>query len=81
MLGAAGMRAAEIIVAVASDYGLGKGDLVGRSRRFPVVRARQEAMWRLRTLRGLSLAQIGRMLGGRDHTTILHGVRRHEARL
>jgi hypothetical protein len=40
----------------------------------PVVRVRHELMWLLRDLTYLSLAEIGRWIGGRDATTVQHGV-------
>jgi hypothetical protein len=40
----------------------------------PVVRVRHELMWLLRDLTFLSLVEIGRLIGGRDATTVQHGV-------
>jgi hypothetical protein len=51
------------------------------SRKIQFVKARQEAAYRLRLELGYSLPQIGRLLGKRDHTTILHAIRRHEKNL
>jgi hypothetical protein len=45
-----------------------------------IVRLRQKAMYRMHRELGWSLPRIGRMLN-RDHTTVLHGVRRHEFNL
>lgn len=75
-------KAREILAAVACCHGLAVSDLTGPSRRPHVVAARQEAMRRLRAeaWRRFSMPEIGRMLGGRDHTTVLHGLRRHAAR-
>ena len=42
--------------------------------------ARQEAMYRLYTELGLSSTRIGQILGGRAHTTILHGINAHKQR-
>lgn len=53
----------------------------GDSRKIRFVKARQEAAYRLRLELGYSLPQIGRLLGKRDHTTILHAIRRHEKNL
>ena len=53
----------------------------GDSRKFRFVKARQEAAYRLRLELGYSLPQIGRLLGKRDHTTILHAIRRHAKNL
>jgi len=47
--------------------------LKGRSRNAEVALPRQIAMFLLREEIGISLPQIGELLGGRDHTTVLHG--------
>ena len=44
------------------------------------VRARQVAIYLTRELTDLSLPQIGRLYGGRDHSTVLNSIRRVEAR-
>jgi chromosomal replication initiator protein len=62
----------------ARAYGAGIGDLVGQSRRSALVRPRHIAMWIARRATNQSLPQIGRAFGGRDHTTVLHAVRRIE---
>jgi hypothetical protein len=49
-----------------------------RRTRGAVMQARFECCWRAREETGLSLPQIGQMLGGRDHTTILHSVRMYQ---
>ncbi len=50
------------------------------SRSKHIVAARQEAMYRVRKERtDMSLPMIGRVFGGKDHTTILHAVRKIEA--
>jgi chromosomal replication initiator protein len=46
-----------------------------------LVHARQEAMYRLRTEKNLSLSAIGRELGKRDHTTVIHGIKQHKKRI
>ena len=70
----------EIIASVASKYGLTIMELKGdrRSRRVSVPR--QEIMYRAYTETGASLPTIGRSLGDRDHSTVLFGIRSHEAR-
>jgi hypothetical protein len=45
------------------------------------VEARQEAAFRLNKELGFSLKQVGNMLGRRDHTTVLHAIRRYEKNL
>jgi len=39
---------------------------------------RREAMWRARKLSGLSYTLLGKLFGGRDHSTVLHNVRAYE---
>ena len=69
-----------IIWLVAKDEGITVPALKGQSRMRDVCAARQRIFWLARALTGLSYPQIGRFLGKRDHTTILHGVRSHAAR-
>ncbi|MDI7277441.1 MAG: chromosomal replication initiator protein DnaA [Anaerolineae bacterium] len=67
---------AQIIEAVCRHYDVSREDLVRRRRNRDIVIARQMAMYLLREEAGLSLSQIGHELGGRDHTTVLHGCER-----
>lgn len=53
-------------------------DIRSQRRTKVVVRARQIAMYLAKTLTGQSLPEIGRRFGGRDHTTVLHAVRKIE---
>lgn len=53
--------------------------LDGQGRTRVIVAARQFAMWRVRTELGISLPEIGKRFGNRDHTTVLHAVRTVEA--
>ncbi|MGN7099329.1 helix-turn-helix domain-containing protein [Brevundimonas diminuta] len=67
---------------VAASYDLPPAALTGDCRRSVVVRPRQFAMYAIRQLcPHLSLNLIGRALGGRDHTTILHGLRKVEGQI
>ncbi len=68
--------AGKIAVDVAVRHGVTIGDLYGPSRRKEVCTARYEAMYRLRE-EGMSLKVVGRILGGRDHSTVLHGIAQH----
>lgn len=71
-----------VIAATAAHAGLQPADLVGPSRLGPIVRVRQRAMYVTRQVRpDVSLPRVGRYFGGRHHTTVLHGIRRTEARL
>ena len=63
-----------IFSATAASYGVSMADLEGPSRRQPLARARQVAMYLCRELTDLSLPKLGTLFGGRDHTTVLHGV-------
>lgn len=62
-----------IIDTVASYYGVNPETLVSKQRDKKTNLARQVAMYLLRDQNHCSLAEIGRILGNRDHTTILHG--------
>lgn len=67
---------AAVIGAVADFYSLSLEDLKGRSRKKKVVKPRQIAMYLARQETKASLPQIGKALGGRDHTTVLYGLRK-----
>jgi chromosomal replication initiator protein len=71
----------DVIAAVLSQFAVGRRDLTGRSRTKDVVLPRQIAMYLLRTETDASLLEIGSELGGRDHTTVLHGIRQIERSL
>lgn len=64
----------EVINAVSKYYSLGKRSLLGNSRVRPIARPRQILMYLLRMELGLPLEQVGEMVGGRDHTTVIHAV-------
>jgi chromosomal replication initiator protein len=64
---------------VAADFGVSPAELVGSTRSASPLRARQVAIFLTRELTDLSLPQIGRLYGGRDHSTVLNSVRRIEA--
>jgi chromosomal replication initiator protein len=67
---------------VAQMYGFRLSDLRGASRSRGVVIARHHAMWLVKQrFPYLSLPAIGRMFGGRDHTTVLHALREHPKRV
>lgn len=65
-----------IIRMVVKRTGVTRAELASDRRRAPLVRARQVACWLMRHHTTLSFPQIGARLGGRDHTTILHAVRK-----
>lgn len=66
---------------VARDYGVTVKELEGQGRQRSITVPRQDLMWRMVQAKRWSLSQIGRSIGGRDHTTVMHGIRAHQARL
>ena len=66
---------------VARQYNVSRSDLLSARRTANVVRPRQVAMYLTKTLTLRSLPEIGRRFGGRDHTTVLHAVRKIEGLL
>ncbi len=61
---------------VAEYYGLKLGDMLSARRAIEVARPRQVAMYLAKKLTPRSLPEIGRRFGGRDHTTVMHAVKR-----
>lgn len=68
----------EIIKKTCEHYHLRQTDLMSPSRARNIARPRQMAMYLCKKLTTRSLPEIGRKFSGRDHTTILHGVRKIE---
>ena len=66
---------------VAAAFGISRAELVGGSRAATPLRARQVAILLTREATELSLPQIGRLYGGRDHSTVLNSLRRVETAL
>jgi hypothetical protein len=64
--------------AVCRHFGIPRGDFLSHRRTASVVLPRQIAMYLAKTLTLRSFPEIGRLFGGRDHTTILHAVRKIE---
>jgi chromosomal replication initiator protein len=71
----------EIQQQVAERFGISRAELIGTSRATTPLGARQVAIFLTRELTDLSLPQIGRLYGGRDHTTVMNSLRRVEAKL
>ena len=71
----------QVIKAAARFYGIGEQDIVGRRRTKEIVRPRQVAMYLSRKETPASLPEIGKALGGRDHTTVLYGTGKIEGQL
>lgn len=68
----------EIQRKVSEHYNIRLSDLIGPRRVRTIARPRQVAMWLAKNLTARSLPEIGRRFGNRDHTTVMHGVRRIE---
>jgi hypothetical protein len=71
-------RIDDIIRIVAAFYEKEVDDLISFRRTWPIVRPRQMACYLCKTMTIRSLPEIGRKMGDRDHTTILHAVRKIE---
>jgi chromosomal replication initiator protein len=72
-------RVEDIQAAVATSFGISTADLIGPTRAAEPVLARHVAILLTREHTELSLPEIGRRFGGRDHSTILNSIRRAEA--
>jgi len=68
----------EIQRKVSDHYNIRLSDLIGPKRVRTLARPRQIAMYLAKSMTNRSLPEIGRRFGGRDHTTVMHGVRRIE---
>lgn len=66
----------EIQRKVSEHYDIRLSDMLGPKRTRTLARPRQVAMWLCKQLTSRSLPEIGRKFGKRDHTTIMHGVRK-----
>ncbi|MEO8883795.1 MAG: chromosomal replication initiator protein DnaA [Devosia sp.] len=72
------VRIEDILKIVSRHYKVPRNDLLSSRRSRDVVRPRQIAMYLAKALTSRSLPEIGRRFGGRDHTTVLHSVRKVE---
>lgn len=72
------VRIEDIQRIVARHFNVSKNDLLSSRRTRVIVRPRQIAMYLAKTMTPRSLPEIGRRFGGRDHTTVLHAVRKIE---
>jgi chromosomal replication initiator protein len=68
-----------ILDATSKMFGYPIEEIIGKSRRRPLVTARQIAMYVFRELTDLSFPAIAREFGGRDHTTVIHAVEKISA--
>ncbi len=72
------VRIEDILKFVSRHYNVTRTDLLSARRTKTIVRPRQIAMYLAKTMTPRSLPEIGRRFGGRDHTTVLHAVRKIE---
>ncbi|WP_019995962.1 chromosomal replication initiator protein DnaA [Aureimonas ureilytica] len=73
------VRIEDILKFVSRHYNVSRTDILSARRTRTIVRPRQIAMYLAKTMTPRSLPEIGRRFGGRDHTTVLHAVRKIEA--
>lgn len=72
------VRIDDILRTVSKHYGVNRGDLLSGRRNRSIVRPRQIGMYLAKMLTSRSLPEIGRRFGNRDHTTVLHAIRKIE---
>lgn len=72
----------EVIMLCCAEEGLSYQDIVGPNQSRRLAHPRQRFMWVVRKAKpNASLPEIGRRFGGRDHTTVMHGLRKVDSRL
>lgn len=71
----------DVIAKLASYLGFDKDEIMEHTRRHEVVQPRQIIMYLLRQYAGMSFPAIGRLMGGRDHTTVIHGYKKIKAQV
>lgn len=70
-----------ILEMTAKKYGVSIAEIKGVRRDKNIIKARHECFYRMSKELGYSLPKIGKIVGGKDHTSVLSGIRRHELRL
>jgi chromosomal replication initiation ATPase DnaA len=71
----------QIIREVSDIRGVPREGIRSARRNNDLVLARHEVMWRADKETSLTTTQVGLALGNRDHTTVMHGIKRHQARI
>ncbi len=71
----------DILRIVSKHYGISRGDILSQRRNRSIVWPRQIGMYLAKSLTSRSLPEIGRRFGGRDHTTVLHAIRKIEGQI
>lgn len=75
------LHAEDIVSGVCQFYNIKTTQLKGPRREASLVKARQITMYLLQKELGLTLVEVGNVLGGRDHTTVMYGVKKIEGLL
>ena len=75
------IRIEDIIKTISRHFGISKPDILSQRRHRSVVWPRQIGMYLAKQLTARSLPEIGRRFGNRDHTTVLHAIRKIETAL
>jgi chromosomal replication initiator protein len=68
------VRPVKVISTIAKYFDYKNKDILGQSRKADLVKARHITMYILRETLGIQLEKVGEIMGGRDHTTIIHAV-------
>lgn len=71
----------QVLDVVSKFYSIHTIHIISQQRTAKICRTRHVVMWLAYHVTGMSLAQIGRRLGGRDHTTVLSGIRKIQRQL
>jgi len=66
---------------VCEHFHITKEQMISKSRSNDIAKPRQIAMYLCKNMTGVSLENIGELLGGRDHSTVIHGINKVEAEL
>lgn len=72
------LRPQEVISLVSKHFDLKNKQVVGKSRKSELVKARHITMYLLREEMGMTLQRIAKLIGDRDHTTVMHAVEKIE---
>ena len=75
------VRPIKVISTVAKYFDYKNKDLLGTCRKADLVEARHIAMYLLRFDLGIQLEKVGELMGGKDHTTVMHAVEKMEAEM
>ncbi|MEO0798979.1 MAG: chromosomal replication initiator protein DnaA [Pseudomonadota bacterium] len=75
------IRIEEILKVVSRHFGVSRGDILSQRRHRSVVWPRQIGMYLAKQMTARSLPEIGRRFGNRDHTTVLHAIRKIDDQL